>query len=67
MRFLIFGDVHWSTYGSIVRSRGDKYSTRLEYLISSMNWVEKLAQTNKCDSIIGLGDFFDHSEFSAGR
>ena len=65
MRLLIFSDVHWSTYSSIVRCRGEKYSTRLENLIDSLNWVERFAEENFCDRIICLGDFFDKSELDA--
>lgn len=37
MKILIFSDNHWSQYSSIVRSRGTKYSTRLEKSIETMN------------------------------
>lgn len=59
MKLLIYGDVHWSTYSSIIRSRGDKYSKRLENLIKSVSWAENLADKKNCDQIICLGDFFD--------
>ena len=65
MRCLIYADPHWSAYSSIVRSRGNKYSTRLENLIESINWVEEQASLNKCDSIICLGDFFDQASLNA--
>lgn len=65
MKFLIFGDVHWSTYSSIVRTRGDKYSTRLINLINTINWVEKIAVEQHCDEVICLGDFFDRSDLTA--
>lgn len=65
MRILLFSDVHWSTYSSIVRGRGDKYSLRLENLIKSMNWVEECAEEYYCDRVICLGDFFDKSELDA--
>lgn len=59
----IVGDVHWSTYSSIIRSRGDKYSTRLENLIKSVNWAEK--ELSVCDSIVYAGDFFDRADVSS--
>lgn len=65
MKILIYGDVHWSTHSSIVRSRGEKYSTRLENVIKSVNWAERLAETQHCDSVVCLGDFFDKPELSA--
>ena len=40
MRILIYTDVHFSQYSSIIRSRGKKYSTRLENLINSINNVK---------------------------
>ena len=65
MKILIVGDVHWSTYSSIVRSRGKKYSTRLENLINSVNWAERIADEENCDRIIYLGDFFDKADLTA--
>lgn len=65
MKILVVGDVHWSIYSSIVRKRGEIYSSRLENLIKSMNWVEKVAQDQKCSMVIGLGDFFDRSDLNA--
>ena len=61
MKYLIFSDVHWSTHSSIVRSKGKKYSIRLEFLLKSMNWVNDLAMNKNCDGMICLGDFFDRS------
>lgn len=65
MRLFIFADPHWSSYSSIVRSRGDKYSTRLENLIDTMNWVEEEALKQNCNAIVCLGDFFDKSELNS--
>lgn len=61
-KILIVGDVHWSTYSSILRTRGLKCSIRLERLISSLNWCEQLAIEKGCDSVLYLGDFFDKPE-----
>lgn len=65
MRILIFGDTHWSTYSSILRTRGSKFSTRLENLIKSVNWVEQVSKDKNCDEVICLGDFFDRSDLTA--
>ena len=65
MRYLIYADPHWSSYSSIVRSRGDKYSTRLENLIKSINWIEATAYSEECDVIICLGDFFDKCDLNS--
>lgn len=65
MRILICGDVHISTYASIIRRRGTEYSKRLENCINSINWVEQTAEENKCDRIIYLGDFFDKAELNS--
>lgn len=64
-KILICGDVHWSTYSSIVRRRGSKYSKRLENLINSVNWVEEQAENYNCSRIIYAGDFFDRPDLSA--
>lgn len=65
MKLGICGDVHFCKYSSIVRSRGKKYSTRLENLIESVNWFEHLCEENNCDIAVYLGDFFDQSELDA--
>ena len=62
MKILICGDVHWSTYSSIVRSRGKYFSTRLECLINSLNWVEEMSKKYNCEEEIFLGDTFDKAE-----
>lgn len=61
----ICGDIHWSTYSSILRRRCKKYSQRLEGLIKSVNWFEKLAKSNGCTEEIFLGDTFDRPDLSA--
>ena len=65
MKILFVGDVHWSTYSSIVRSRGNHFSKRLENLIASMNFVESIADKYQCDEEIFLGDFFDKPDLNA--
>lgn len=70
MKILIYSDVHWCEYSSIVRKRGEKYSQRLENLIKSVNWAENLAVEQSCQFIVCNGDFFDssslnHSEITA--
>lgn len=65
MKLFIYADPHWSAYSSIVRSRGEKYSTRLENLIKTMNWIEEEALRQGCMDIVCLGDFFDKSELNS--
>ena len=65
MKLLIVGDIHWSTYSSIVRSRGKHFSTRLEYLIKSLSWVEKISTEYGCEEEIFLGDTFDKENLTA--
>jgi DNA repair exonuclease SbcCD nuclease subunit len=59
MKLLIYSDIHWNTHSSLVRSRGDKYSTRLEHLVTSMNWINETAEANNCTYAICAGDFMD--------
>lgn len=61
MRILLYADVHWSTNSSILRTKGKKYSIRLENLIQSVSWAEEISKKEKCDAVINLGDFFDKS------
>ena len=65
MKILIYTDPHWSKTSSILRGRGEKYSLRLEKLIESINWVEKLASEKAVDIVLCLGDFFDKSSLDA--
>lgn len=65
MRCLIYADPHWSSYSSIVRSRGKKYSTRLENLLNTINWIEQTAINQNCDAIICVGDFFDKCDLNS--
>lgn len=65
MKILIYTDVHWSTYSSIVRKRGDKYSVRLENLIKCVNNAEMFARSQGCDEVVCLGDFFDRPELTS--
>lgn len=65
MKLLLFADPHWCTYSSIVRSRGNKFSKRLENLIETMNWIEELAWQHECSKIICLGDFFDSPQITS--
>lgn len=65
MKIGIVGDVHWSKYSSIIRSRGAKYSTRLENCIKSVNWAEDYLEQVGCELVVYLGDFFDSNSLSA--
>lgn len=59
MRIAVCGDVHVSKVSSIIRSKGTKFTTRLENAINSLNWFEDISQQNQCDLEIFLGDTFD--------
>lgn len=59
MKILIVGDIHWCSQSSIIRASGNRYSQRLENLIRSVNWTEQLAESEGCEYIIQLGDWFD--------
>ncbi len=67
MKILVFGDVHWSSYSSIVRSHGDKYSKRLENLLLTMMWIKSTAYSNNCERVVCLGDFFDKAELNSSE
>lgn len=64
MKIAIFSDVHWSTYSSLVRSRGDEFSFRLEQLIRGMDWVNRLAVEQGCSAMICAGDFMDKAQLT---
>ena len=64
-KLLIIGDVHFSTYSSILRKRGEYYSQRLENCIRSIIWAEELALSENCTRIVYLGDIFDKPELTS--
>ena len=59
MKIFCYTDLHWCKFSSVIREVSDKYSVRLEHLLDSINWAEKLAEDNNVDLIVNLGDFFD--------
>lgn len=65
MRICVVADPHWSQNSSIVRSRGEVYSQRLENLIQSVNWAENLAAFQQCGAIFYIGDFFDSCQLNS--
>ncbi len=65
MKILLYTDNHYCQYSSIIRGRGSKYSLRLENQIQSLNWAERLAESEQCEQIVCLGDFFDKPELNA--
>ena len=64
-KYLIYTDVHFCQYASIVRKHGKKYSVRLHNLINSISWAEHLAEEENCDEVLTLGDFFDRTDLNA--
>lgn len=65
MKIGIVGDIHWSTYSSILRNRGKNFSVRLEGLIKSISWAEQLFKEHGCEEEIFLGDTFDKPDLTA--
>lgn len=65
MKILVWTDNHYCQYSSILRSRGKKYSTRLENQIQSLNWLNEVAIEKDCDSMVCLGDFFDKESLNS--
>ena len=64
-KILLFTDNHFCSNSSIIRSRGNLYSTRLENQIKSLNWINDLAVEKNCDRMICLGDFFDSASLTS--
>lgn len=65
MKIVFYSDVHFSTYSSILRKRGMRYSVRLESCINSVGWAEDYAEQIGADLIVIGGDFFDRSDLTA--
>lgn len=65
MKILLFADLHMCPRASIVNKWGDKYPSRLENCIKSVNWLENYAKENNCDYIVNLGDFFDKPDLNS--
>lgn len=64
MKYLLYSDNHFCQYSSIIRSRGDKYSLRLENQIATLTWIKKIAFDHNVDAIFNLGDFFDKPDLN---
>lgn len=60
MKYLIIADNHFCTTSSVITKRGEKYSTRLENQIKSLEWVNNFKLP-----VIHLGDFFDKDILTA--
>lgn len=64
-KLLLYADPHYSTYSSVLRGRGKKYSLRIENMIETFSWLNNQAIKYNCNGIICLGDFFDKPDLSA--
>ena len=60
MKYLIVADNHFCTTSSVITKRGERYSTRLENQIKSLEWVNSFGLP-----VIHLGDFFDKEVLTA--
>lgn len=65
MKILLFTDLHMCPRASIINKWGNKYPSRLENCIESVNWLERKAEELDCDYIISLGDFFDKPDLTS--
>ena len=65
MKIAICGDIHISKTSSIIRTRGEKYSTRIENCIKSIEWFEQVAKEKGCEREVFLGDTFDKPQLSS--
>jgi DNA repair exonuclease SbcCD nuclease subunit len=65
MKILIYTDLHMCRAASIIRGYGKKYSLRLENCVNTLNWAERLAESEGCDAVFNLGDFFDQPDLDS--
>ena len=65
MKIAICSDIHFCQYSSILRSRGKRFSTRLENCIACINEFEQFSKENNCELEIFCGDFFDKEVLNA--
>lgn len=65
MKIFVYSDCHWSSSSSILRGHGEKYSLRLENLILSVNWAEKMSKKVGANLVVCCGDFFDKSSLNS--
>lgn len=65
MKILVYTDNHFCPYSSIIRSRGEKYSSRIENQIDTMNWIYEQSIKFNVDMEVCLGDFFDKNTLDA--
>ena len=57
MKVLIYTDPHFCEKFSIITKMGDKYTTRLENQIKSINWAEDLAYKKDANMLFVLVTF----------
>lgn len=66
MKILIYADPHFCSSSSIIRGKGaNGFSERINNLMQSFDFVNKMARENGCDRIICLGDLFDKPDLTA--
>ena len=62
MKILLYSDVHIATKESLITKYGTKYTMKLEYLISGLNWAFRTAEKLGCSATICLGDFMHKAQ-----
>ena len=67
MRIGLSTDWHICQFSSLVRGMGEKHSVRLEHLIDSINWAERVFEEKDCYAHICLGDAFDKPDLNAAE
>jgi DNA repair exonuclease SbcCD nuclease subunit len=64
LKILLFGDAHFCERSSIINKFGNQYTVRIENQINTFTWIKEQALKNKCDLVVGMGDFFDKSQLT---
>lgn len=65
MKIGLYADPHVSQSSSIIVGKQGEFSGRLDNLIKSFEWMDKIFKDNECDVIVCLGDLTDKPQLSA--
>lgn len=64
-KIAVYTDLHIGTYGSVLRSRGFRFSYKIENGQKTLEWVNKVAKEKGVVDIYCLGDLLDRADLNA--
>ena len=65
MKIGVYADAHFSYSSSILASSSDRYSTRLDTLVDTFEWMYQVFEDRDVDMIVSLGDLTSNPHLRA--